>query len=171
MSNSAPISLHCPTCGAPLEVDGTHGVVRCNFCGNVSLLPDFRSGQAAGPASALDEIRELAKAGNIIDAIRKYREIYKVDLRQAKEAVEALQAGRLVMPSAPGMHSSEELTRALQEVQRLLAAGNQIEAIKIYRQNYDVSLARAKYAIEQIAAGQTAWPEAGFHGPVFQSQD
>jgi outer membrane protein assembly factor BamB/ribosomal protein L7/L12 len=163
MSDNAPTSLNCPTCGAPLEVDGTRVLVRCKFCGNVSLIPGVLPAQAAAPASALDEIRKLAKAGNIIDALKKYREIYGVDLKDAKEAVEALQAGRLVTPSEPpGMHTSEELTKALQEVQRLLADGNKIEAIKIYRQNYDVSLARAKYAIEQIAAGNTLWPEEGF---------
>ena len=44
----------------------------------------------------------------------------------------------------------------------LLQGGRKIQAIKVYRENYDVSLARAKYAIEQIESGQTLRPEAGF---------
>ena len=170
MSDNAPTSLNCPACGAPLDVDGRRALVRCNFCGNVSLLPVL-PGQAGAPVSALEEIRKLSGAGNIIDAIRKYRENYGVELKEAKEAVEALQAGRLVTPSAPGLHTPEELVNTLQEVQRLLAAGNKIEAIKIYRQNYDVSLARAKYAIEQIAAGNSLWPEAGFPAAGVQARE
>jgi outer membrane protein assembly factor BamB/ribosomal protein L7/L12 len=145
--------------------------VRCKFCGNVSLIPGVLPTQAAAPASALDEIRQLAGGGNLVDAIERYRATYGVDQGEAKDAIDALQAGRLVTPSALGMRAPEELTKALEEVQRLLAAGNKIEAIKVYRENYDVSMQRAKYALEQIAAGQTAWPEAGFQGPVTQLQD
>ena len=108
--------------------------------------------------------------GILIEAIRKYREVYGVGLKEAKDAVEALQAGRLVSPSAPGLHSPEELTKAIEEVQRLLGNGNKIEAIKIYRENFDTSLARAKYAIEQIQAGQTFRPEAGFESPIVPAQ-
>ena len=162
MALNQPTSLNCPACGAPLDVDGTRAVVRCKFCGNVSLVPGVLPTQAAAPASALDEIRKLAGGGNLADAIERYRAIYGVDQQEASEALDALKAGRLVTPSASGMRPSEELTKALQEVQRLLANGKKIEAIKIYRENYDVSLARAKYAIDQIAAGQTLHPEMGF---------
>jgi len=171
MSNNAPTSLNCPTCGAPLDTDGTRALVRCNFCGSMSLLPGILPGQVAAPASALDEIRKMANAGNIIEAIRKYRGIYGVDLKEAKEAVEALQAGRLVTPSAPSLHAPQELTKALEDVLRLLKAGDQVGAIKVYREHFDVSLTRAKYAVGQIAAGQTAWPEAGFRAPAVQTQE
>jgi ribosomal protein L7/L12/outer membrane protein assembly factor BamB len=158
MNDSAPTSLNCPACGAPLDFDGTSAVMRCKFCGNVSLLP----GRMAAPAGALDEIRRLAMKGDLVEAIKRYRQIHGVGLREAKEAVEALQAGRMASPAAPGMPPPEELTRVIEEVQRLLGKGEKIEAIKVYRENYDVSLARAKYAIEQIESGQTLRPEAGF---------
>lgn len=48
------------------------------------------------------------------------------------------------------------------EILDLLRFGKKIEAIKRYRELYDVSLARAKYAIEQIEAGNLQNPEAGF---------
>ena len=162
MTLNQPTSLNCPACGAPLEFDGTTAVVRCKFCGNVSLVPGVLPSQAAAPASALDEIRQLAGVGNLAGALEKYRQIYGVDLTGTKDAVDALQAGRLATSSAPGMRAPEELTKALEEVQRLLAAGNKIEAIKVYRENYDVSMQRAKYAIDQIGAGQTLRPETGF---------
>jgi ribosomal protein L7/L12/outer membrane protein assembly factor BamB len=160
-----PASLNCPACGAPLDFDGTSAVVRCKFCGNVSLIPGVSPAKTAVPDSALDEIRQLAGSGKLIEAIKRYREIYGVGLAEAKDGVEALQAGRLATPSAPGAPAPEQLTKVLEQVQQLLKTGNKIEAIKIYRQNYDVSLARAKYAVEQIEAGRTTWPEAGFPTP------
>jgi ribosomal protein L7/L12 len=160
--NNQPTSLNCPACSAPLDFDGTSAVVRCKFCGNVCLVPGILPTQAAAPASVLDEIRKLAGGGNLVDAIERYRQTYGVDLSEAKNAIDALQAGRLATPSAPGMRPPEELTKALQEVQRLLSAGNKIEAIKVYRENYDVSFTRAKYAIEQIEGGQTLHPQMGF---------
>jgi len=165
-----PASLNCPACGAPLDYDGTSAVVRCKFCGNVSLIPGVSPTKTAVPDSALDEIRQLAGSGNLIEAIKRYREIYGVGLAEAKDGVEALQAGRLATPSVSSSYSPEELTKTLQEVQRLLAAGNEIDAIKVYRGKYDVSLARAKYAVEQIEAGRTTWPEAGFPAPEAQAE-
>lgn len=162
MSDAAPTSLNCPACGAPLEYDGTSTILRCKFCGNVSILPGGLAGSASASPAALDEIRRVAEGGNLLEAIKKYRRAYGVDLKEAKEAVEALQAGRLAAPSAPGMPSADELTRVIQEVQRLIGEGKKIEAIKVYRENYDVSATRASYAIEQIEAGQMLRPESGF---------
>lgn len=162
MSENGAKSLNCPACGAPLEPDGLSAVVRCKFCGNVSIIPGFMPNQAGAPASALDEIRKLAGSGNLLEAIKRYREIYGGDPEDAKNAVDALLAGRLAAPSAPGMRAPQELTKALQEVQRRLAAGDKIGAIKVYREHYDVSLVRAKYAVEQIEAGKTEQPETGF---------
>jgi len=48
------------------------------------------------------------------------------------------------------------------EILELLRVGKKVEAIKRYREVYDVSLARAKYAIEQIQAGNLQNPEFGF---------
>ncbi len=168
--NTQPSTLNCPACGAPLDADGTRAVVRCKFCGNVSLIPGIPPSQAAAPASALDEIRQMAGGGALAEAVEHYRQTYGVDLQEAKDAVDALQAGRLATSSTPGMPNREELTKALEDVQRLLAAGDKIGAIKVYREHYDVSLTRAQYAIDQIAAGQTAWPE-GFRGSGVQAQE
>jgi outer membrane protein assembly factor BamB/ribosomal protein L7/L12 len=169
--NTTPTSLTCPTCGAPLDADGTRTIVRCKFCGNASLLPDAKTTRTTAQASALDEIRRLIRNGNLSEAIEYYRRAYGVDLSEAKDAIDALRAGRLVTASAQGSHTSEELTQALQTVQRLLSDGKKIEAIKIYREYYDVSLARAKYAVDQIQAGNTLWPEAGFQAPSIPSPE
>ena len=158
MTADRPISLNCPACGAPLEPDGSNAMVRCKFCGNLSLLP----GQAGTQPSALEDLRQLAASGKLDEAIEHYRREHGVDMEQASQAIDAIRTGRVVTPAAPGMRAPDELTRALEEVQRLLQSGDKIGAIKIYRENYDVSLARAKFAIDQIASGQTARPETGF---------
>jgi outer membrane protein assembly factor BamB/ribosomal protein L7/L12 len=161
MSPNTPTSLNCPACGAPLDADGTRAVVRCKFCGNVSLVPGVLPAQAGGPASALDEIRQLAGSGSLADAIQRYQQIFGVDQQEAQQAVDALQAGRLVNPSAPGGRAPEELTKTLEDVQRLLSQGKKIDAIKLYREHFDVSLERAKDAVEQIEAGGTVQPDTG----------
>jgi ribosomal protein L7/L12 len=171
MTENNPTSLNCPACGAPLDFDGNSAVVRCKFCGNVSLMPGVLQGRIATSAGFLEEVRRLASSGNLIEAVRKYRSAYGVGLKEAKEAVEALQAGRLVSPSAPGARSPEELTKVIQAAQDLLAQGKKIEAIKLYRENFDVSLTRATYAIEQIQAGQTLQPEAGFETQPLPSRE
>ena len=173
MTLNQPTSLNCPACGAPLDADGTSAVVRCKFCGNTSMLPGIHPGQAAGPSGALDEIRQLAGGGNLAEAIERYRQAYGVDEQEAGNVVEVLQAGRLATAAAPGMRAPEELTKALEDVQRLLSAGDKIGAIKVYREHYDVSLERAKYAVEQVEAGQMLQPETGFQAlnrPIQVSQ-
>jgi outer membrane protein assembly factor BamB/ribosomal protein L7/L12 len=171
MSTNAPTSLNCPTCGAPLEADGTRAVVRCKFCGNSSLIPGILPAQAVSSSVDLDEIRKAAGGGNLADAIERFSQAYGVDQQEARNAIDALQAGRLATPTAAGLHTPQELTKALVDVQHALAKGDKIGAIKIYREYFDVSLARAKYAIDQIAAGQTSWPEAGFRPAVVQAQE
>jgi hypothetical protein len=42
------------------------------------------------PDSGTDEIRRMALAGNKIEAIKRYREIHGVGLKEAKDAVEKL---------------------------------------------------------------------------------
>lgn len=52
--------------------------------------------------------------------------------------------------------------KSLDEIVALLRRGKKDEAVKRYRELYDVSQARAQYAVEQIEAGNLQNPEAGF---------
>ncbi|HVM73048.1 MAG TPA: PQQ-binding-like beta-propeller repeat protein [Anaerolineales bacterium] len=169
MTTNQPTSLTCPTCGAPLETDGTSTVVRCKFCGSTSMLPGTTTGPAAGAGTAMEEIRRLVASGNLSEASARFQQAFGVNSQVAGHAIGALQAGR-VAASSTSSYSSEQLTRALQEVQQRLKAGDKIGAIKIYREHYDVGLERAKYAVEQIDMGQTSQPEAGFHAPSQATQ-
>ena len=99
--------LNCPACEAALDLDGSSLVVRCKFYGNVvqvsgsaSQVPGVVATQPAALTPALEEIRQLAKSGKMLEAIKRYREIYNVGLAVAKNDVEALQANRWDPPSS-----------------------------------------------------------------------
>ena len=51
------------------------------------------------------------------------------------------------------------------EILDLLQSGKKDEAVRRYREVYDVSSAKAKYAIERIEAGNLHDPEFGFQAP------
>jgi len=163
MPDSQPKTLTCPACGAPLEFDGRSATVLCKFCHNVSVIPGVQPSQASAPNLALDEIRQLAERGNLIEAIKQYRELYGVGLKEAKYAVQALQAGRLAEKAEDvSALESQQVHSALNEIRSLLGSGNKIEAIRKYRESFDVSLARAKFAVEQLEAGKSIRPGAEF---------
>lgn len=158
MSVDQPKTLTCPSCGAPLDFDGRSTIVQCKFCKTNVLMPGAPA-QAAAPAD-LAEIRRLAESGNMIEAIRRYRELFDVGLKEAKEAVESLAAGRVVEArlTVSGPLSAEETGRILEEVQNLLRDGNKLEAIRVYREASDVSLARAKEIVDRVEAALTGRP-------------
>ncbi len=158
MTENLPKTLTCPSCGAPLDFDGRSTIVQCKFCKTNVLLPGIQA-EAAAPAS-LEEIRSLARGGNMIEAIRRYRELFDVGLKEAKEAVESLAAGRVVEARVivSGPLTPEETGRILEKVQNLLRDGNKIEAIRVYREASDVSLARAKEIVERVEAALTGIP-------------
>ena len=54
------------------------------------------------------------------------------------------------------------------EILDLLRDGKKVQAIRRYREVYDVSLARAKYAVERIEAGNLDNPEFGFQEPQIE---
>lgn len=58
--------------------------------------------------------------------------------------------------------ASEKARGIPEEILEAIKTGKNIEAIKFYRESYDVSLTRAKYAIEQILEGNLENPESGF---------
>jgi large subunit ribosomal protein L7/L12 len=160
MSNQTPSSLTCPSCGAPLDYDGKSSVIRCRFCKNVALIPGLPSTQEATPRASLEEVQQLAQSGNVVEAIKRYRELYGVGLKEAKDAVEALSAGKVIEVHRvySGPLSAEETGRVLEEVQELLRTGDKINAIKHYREVNDVSLTQAKAVVDQVEAALTGIP-------------
>ncbi|MBA4379583.1 MAG: hypothetical protein C0393_02660, partial [Anaerolinea sp.] len=160
MPDNTPTTLTCSSCGAPLEVDGKSSLVRCKFCNTIALVPGLPAAPEAAAPASLEEIRQLADNGKIVEAIRRYRELYDVGLKEAKDAVEALQAGNVIEARrvVTGPLAPEETGRVLEEVQELLRAGNKIGAIRRYREAADVSLTKAKDVVDQVEAALTGRP-------------
>jgi ribosomal protein L7/L12 len=97
------------------------------------------------------EVRRLLSAGDKIGAIKVYRELTGLGLKESKDAVDALESGR-VLPSAssatPRVAGADAVSDA--EILRLVQAGQLIEAIKRYRALTGVGLKEAKDAIEGL---------------------
>jgi ribosomal protein L7/L12 len=114
-------------------------------------------GGLAENAGQLSEIREQLRNGNKIEAIKIYREMTGVGLKEAKDAVEALEAGQPVVISQSSVVSSTMVAGGaafassaalMDEVKRLLRAEKKIDAIKAYREHFNVGLAEAKNAVD-----------------------
>jgi ribosomal protein L7/L12 len=97
------------------------------------------------------EIDELIRSGNKIDAIKRHRELHNVGLKEAKDAVDARAAA--LAPAAGTLLVDAELAAAMRSNQK-------IQAIKRYRELYNVGLKDAKDAVEAIMAGAAAPPAA-----------
>lgn len=119
--------------------------------GRGELRPAF---QAAGEIDA--EVVRLLQAGQKIEAIKLYREQTGASLKDAKDAVEAVEQERsLPFPERPSPGSAEL------EVVLLLERGDKIAAVKFYREKFGVGLKEAKEAVERIASERRIVAPAG----------
>lgn len=92
------------------------------------------------------EVAELLQNQGKIDAIKRFREYTGAGLKEAKDAVEAIEQGRsfaLLGKLDQGLES---------ELTELLQAGRKIEAIKRFREQTGAGLKEAKDAVERFAA-------------------
>jgi ribosomal protein L7/L12 len=98
-----------------------------------------------------------SRSGNLIEAIRLYRQYTGAGLAEAKAAVEQLMAENVVSSVAePGLTNDQ-----LQSVLAALREKGKIQAIKLYRDYTGADLADAKSAVELMAAnGQLIASEA-----------
>jgi ribosomal protein L7/L12 len=95
---------------------------------------------------SLRELVELVRSGNKIEAIKLYRERTGVGLKEAKDAVEALER-------ADAARVTESVGESFRrQLVALLGAGRKIEAIKLYRERTGVGLKQAKDAVERLGA-------------------
>lgn len=99
-------------------------------------------------ASQEQELRELVAKGNKIAAIKLYREITNLGLKEAKDAVEAMTGGvPAVIPEF--VQTSPQNEASLEErIKRLLVEQKKIEAIKLYREANHCGLKEAKDAVD-----------------------
>lgn len=102
------------------------------------------------------QVRSLISAGRKLEAIKQYREFYHVGLKEAKDAVDAMEAGRPApIPSGVSPYGPVTDPGFAAEVRRLAREENLIRAIQLYRERTGLGLKEAKDAVERIAAGET----------------
>jgi len=178
-----PHSFTCPNCSAPLDVEGDGSATpRCPYCHTSVIIPEELRVGKPGVQSAtpyintfnppyqvdLDErlksIRELAIAGDQIEAIRLLRGTYVIGLSKAKELVEAMQRGEEVDVShlelvAPTTIQSVSLDPStMSKLMELVKAGDKIAAIQLFREITGVGLKEAKDAIDGLELAISAEP-------------
>jgi ribosomal protein L7/L12 len=114
------------------------------------------------PSADLEQqVRLLLDQGQKIEAVKVYKDQTGASLAEAKEAIEAMQAGA-GPPSPPEIGGDLEA-----ELLRLLEAGEKTEACKLYRNRMGVALIEAKQAVEALAASHGLVPQrAGCLGMV-----
>lgn len=99
-------SFKCASCSAPLEFEGEM-MQKCDHCGSTVIAPSelfqvpgtARPGNAAlntGGSQRIAEIQRLINAGKKIEAIKVFRETFGSGLKEAKDAVEALERGQSI---------------------------------------------------------------------------
>ncbi len=123
-----------------LAVVVLYGVVR----GGGKAQEPTAFGTAAPDDGSVDS---ALSSGQKIEAIRRYREQHGVGLKEAREAVEAVERGEAVPGPAQVAPTSVD-----PELRDLIGAGRKIAAIKRYRELHGVGLKEAKEAVEAIQA-------------------
>jgi large subunit ribosomal protein L7/L12 len=124
---------------------------RCPHCGAwLSQLDD-----TPGPShDSLEElIRSLLSQGQIIPAIKLYREQTGVGLAEAKAAVEQIGRGESFSDQEAVGADNQGFAADLEKpILELLVVGKKIAAIKLYRERTGLGLKDAKDAVEALAA-------------------
>jgi ribosomal protein L7/L12 len=108
--------------------------------------PDLTVSGDAPPAAGLEEVHRLMLQGQKIQAIKVYRELTGVGLKEAKDYVDALESGSPLAAANPAPRSSGDLA----EVHALAVRGQKIEAIKLYRELTGVGLKEAKDYVDSL---------------------
>lgn len=121
------------------------------------------------------QLREFINVNQLILAIKLYREITGVGLAEAKSAVEALARGENVNIPAPAQQSQLSDPFLETKIRDFLAKGKKIEAIKLYRLEYNVGLAEAKSAVEALGRGENvnipaSAPQSQLDDPLLESK-
>jgi len=107
-------TFNCPNCGAPLDYHGSDPIIRCPYCNSSVIVPEnlrakptFSSkpsnftlsgagdlGGLINQAKRIKEVKDLAEAGEMEQAVSLYREITGTDDYSARQAVGKLSAGQ-----------------------------------------------------------------------------
>lgn len=155
--------MECPNCGAPVNF-GNSTRAKCSFCSSDLYMSD-EGIKVSSPLNDLLEnppvprgvdsaaIQQLVSEGKKIEAIKLVREQTGLGLREAKDAVDAIERGETPELTPRSTVTMTTISRAdLDEINELLSQGKKIEAIRLYRERMDVGLKEATDAVEAIEA-------------------
>jgi len=98
------------------------------------------------------QIRELLAQGQKLTAIKLYRETTGVDLKEAKDTIEAIERGEPVYSYPPGRFDTQNDALLEEQIKQLLARRQKIQAVRLYRETYTCGLKEAKDAVDAIEA-------------------
>jgi ribosomal protein L7/L12 len=103
----------------------------------------------AAPASSasMAQVEELVRQGQLINAIKVYRELTGLGLKESKDAVDALSRGERVSHPAPVAPAAPA---SMAQVEELLRQGQLIQAIKVHRELTGMGLKESKDAVEAM---------------------
>ena len=101
-------------------------------------------------ANQEQRLRELVVNGNKVAAIKLYREITNLGLKEAKDAVEAMLNSTQVVIPEPIQAGIQNDTLLEERIKRLLVERKKIEAVKLYREANHCGLKEAKDAVDLI---------------------
>ena len=121
-------TFKCPSCSAPLEFQGKP-LQKCLHCGSSVIVPSdvMRHSNVFGAAGALDfgdasaltgnavkiaEIQRLIQSKQKIYAIKLFRETFGVGLKEAKDAVDAMESGEGIDISAMQIKAAKSTATA-----------------------------------------------------------
>ena len=94
-----------------------------------------------------EDVEVLAQSGRTMAAIKAYRKLHGVGLKEAKDAVDAM----LSKDYHSSNHVDDDMNLSQdEEVLRIANSGHKIQAIKLYREVYGVGLKEAKDAVETM---------------------
>ena len=144
--------IRCPFCDHKNPTGATH----CAECKAELFDPDAAeagAGAASAESNSLDgRVLTLLSGGRKIEAIKLYRDVTGAGLKEAKDAVEALERDGSLPPQRAQAASGPGVDNA--EILELLRAGQKIRAIKLYRERTGSGLADAKNAVEALARAE-----------------
>ena len=107
-------------------------------------------------AGTLDQIRRRLAEQAKMFAVKLSREETGAGFAEAKDAIERIRGGRAPAPPPPA--PAPPIGTEARAVGEALHAGNEIEAIRLYRAATGVGLKEAKDAIDAILAEKRAGP-------------
>lgn len=129
----------------------------------------------------LDELAQEIGAGRPVNAMRIYRDATGVGLKEAKDAVELLQAefrGQAPVPGASTPMPAEAVPSDVNldgEIAALLAQGRMIHAVKLTRERLHLGLKEAKDYVDEVertgrgqvlGTPQKAMPDVSLDGEI-----